>query len=246
MIFAFLVSLSAATLPNNTMLIMAASLVEMAQQDGKITEEEHNLLKNKFPLNTDTDPVAVFTLDKSNLPSSVASLSIDIKQKESFLHLLGLVSIIDGKISQEEMDYLLRHKEAQKDNQIQQTEIKTYLKQSRKLLNRIQHEPVLETMKAISASQMKYHKRYKRFFSASLCPNYKSDPAIEWETCKTQYSNFPWVTPTSVTGSYKIEGSKSAFVITGVVDIDGDGQYATYVSTHSNPTPKRMGNQSTD
>ena len=101
-------------------------------------------------------------------------------------------------------------------------------------------------MKEMAASQMKYHKRYKRFFSASQCPNIYTDPPVTWDVCKTQFSNFPWVAPESIVGSYKIEGSKNAFVITGIVDIDGDGQFATYVSTHSNPKPKRIGSQSTE
>ena len=124
--------------------------------------------------------------------------------------------------------------------------MKEYFMQAQKILNRIQHEPMLDTMRELAKAQKKYHKIHKRYLSTKTCPQQTASSTIAWNDCKAQFSNFPWVAPDSVVGTYKMEGTKNAFVITGTIDIDGDGSAATYVSTHTAPSPKRIGNPNAD
>lgn len=239
-------SAHAEPLQQQTMVTIAASLVEMASQDGVINDKERNLLATKFPLKEQVDPVLVFTLNRSNLPQSMSLLDITTQQKEGFLHFMGLVALVDGQISNKEKDYFTKHKTAFSDPKIQNTDTKEYFMQSQKILNRIQHEPMLDTMRELARAQKKYHKIHKRYLSTKTCPQQTASSTIAWKECKAQFANFPWVTPDTVHGSYKMEGTKNAFVITGTIDIDGDGTSATYVSTHTAPSPKRIGNQDAD
>ena len=239
-------NVQAEPLQQRTMVTIAASLVEMASQDGVINKKERTLLAEKFPLKEETDPVLVFTLDKKKLPSTMAGMNISTQQREGFLHFLGLVAIVDGEFNEKEKSYFLSYKKAFADPKIQNTDTKEYLLQSQKIFNRIQHEPMLETMKELAKAQKKYHKTHKKYLSTKICPQQTASSTILWEACKTQFSSFPWVIPDSVQGSYKMEGTKNAFVITGTIDIDGDGTAATYVSTHTAPFPKRIGNPNAD
>ena len=241
-----LLSANAEPLQQQTMITIAASLVEMASQDGVINKKERTLLTTKFPLQEQADPVLVFTLDRSNLPKAMSELTISTQQKEGFLHFLGLVALVDGQVSNKEKDYFLKHKEAFSDPKIRSSDIKEYFMQSQKILNRIAHEPMLETMRELAKAQKKYHKIHKRYLSTKACPQQTASSTIAWDECKAQFANFPWVAPDSVVGTYKMEGTKNAFVITGTIDIDGDGTSATYVSTHTAPSPKRIGNPNAD
>ena len=55
-----LLSARAEPLQQQTMITIAASLVEMASQDGVINEKERMLLATKFPLQEQADPVSLF------------------------------------------------------------------------------------------------------------------------------------------------------------------------------------------
>ena len=244
LVMAMSTKVSAEPLKGKEMVTIAATLVEMAQQDGVLSDKEHSLLAQKFPLQENTDPVLVFTLDRSNLPQSVLSLNMGEKQKESILHLLALVAIIDGQLTTPEKNYLNRFLTT--DEESSKAMLKSILASAQKLYNRIQHEPVLETMKTLVDAQKKYHSRHKKYMSTTLCPQKSASQSIPWDICKSQFANLPWVIPEKVQGSYKMEGTQNAFVITGVIDIDGDGVAATYVSTHTNPIPKRIGNPNAD
>ena len=235
--------LQAEPLQDNSMIAIAAALVEMAQQDGAISEKEHRLIAEKFPLKENTDPVLVFTFDKKNLPESILEIHSDKQQQQSILHVLALVSIVDGQLTTPEKEYLLRFLGKEEDKA---KAIKDILLQAQKLYNRIQHEPMLETMEQLAEGQKKYHARHKKYLSTTICPHSSASQSIPWDICKAQFANFPWVIPPSVVGSYKMEATQSAFVITGTIDIDGDGIAATYVSTHTVPKPKRIGNPHAD
>ncbi|MAA78839.1 MAG: hypothetical protein CL916_06230 [Deltaproteobacteria bacterium] len=239
-------SAHAEPLQQQTMVTIAASLVEMASQDGVINDKERTLLATKFPLKEQVDPVLVFTLDRSNLPEIMGTLDISTQQKEGFLHFMGLIALVDGQITNQEKKYFMQHKAVFPDPKIQNSDIQEYFMQSQKILNRIQHEPMLETMRELAKAQKKYHKIHKRYLSTKICPQQTASSTISWKECKAQFANFPWVAPDSVQGSYKMEGTKNAFVITGTIDIDGDGVSATYVSTHTAPSPKRIGNPNAD
>ena len=233
-------------LEDTTMAIVAAALVDMAKCDNAITPKEHALIKEKFPFRDGTDPVFVFSIDHTQLPQQLSQLPFAPKQEENIFHLLGLVALIDGSISEKEYAHFQLYQKHSSTPKIQNMNPNTFFEQSRHLYNRLQHEPMLQTMKEMVTAQKKYHKRFNKYFSAKRCPSPKSNPPLTWEMCKGLYHGFPWVIPNEIVGSYTIEGTRSAFVITGHIDIDGDGNMATYVSTHSSPNPKRVGNPKFD
>ena len=235
--------LKAEPLQDTSMVAIAAALVDMAQQDGRISEKEHTLIAEKFPLKENTDPVLVFTLDKQKLPQTILNLQLDTQQQQSILHVLGLVSLVDGQVTKPEKDYLLQFLSQEEEKE---RAFKDILLHAQKLYNRIQHEPMLTTMEELAEAQKKYHTLHKKYLSTTICPKSSASQSISWDVCKAQFANFPWVIPESVIGSYKMEATQNAFVITGTIDIDGDGIAATYVSTHTVPKPKRIGNPNAD
>ena len=109
------------------------------------------------------------------------------------------------------------------------------------VLPTIQHAPLIETMQQMAEAEAKYHKKHKRYLEVKQCPQKSSSKSISWSKCATQFKMLPWNPPSKVIGSYKIEATKNSFVITGLIDVDGDGKSATYVSTHTSPKPKRIG-----
>ncbi|MEC7986744.1 MAG: hypothetical protein VX278_16370 [Myxococcota bacterium] len=236
--FLILSSFVAAEPLNETALVtIAASLVEMATVSDGISEEERSLLKKKFPLRGDLSPVTVFTLDRSDLPKTMASLPLEQKKRDRILNFLGLVALVDGNISTGEYEYLQRYHES-----LQSTlSLKEHMNQSQSLYHSIQHEPMLETMRLMAEAEAKYHQKHKRYLDAKQCPK-RGSKKTSWSKCSNVFKNLPWTPPETVIGSYKIEATQNSFVITGLIDVDGDGSFATYVSTHTTPKPKRIGN----
>ena len=141
----------AAPIDNTSMSIIAASLVQIAQSDSGISESEHQLIKNKFPFGKGTDPVFVFSLDHSTLPEQLAKLPLEKQQMEGVFHLLGLVALIDGSVSDAEYQKLQTFVSHTSYKDLQTKEPKDFLEKSQHLYNRIQHEPVLNHMKEMVA-----------------------------------------------------------------------------------------------
>ena len=82
--------------------------------------------------------------------------------------------------------------------------------QSRHLYNRIQHEPMLQTMKDIVSAQQQYHKRFNDISAHQMPQSSKLLPLLG------HVKPMPWISlgaPNKVVESYTIEGNKSAFVI---------------------------------
>ena len=221
---------------DNSILFMAAALVKMAQQDGVIDSKEENLLKNEFPLQERANPVAVFTLDQSNLLNSIALLNLNDRKKRGFLTFLSLVALADGKVEPAEKEMLTNAIDAL----LPTLTPDSLFGSAKNLQYLILHRELKLTLKNIAEAQMLRGKNGESYISATLYPATNSRVPQPW--VKSDSGNFKeldWTPPSEVVGMYWIDTNENGFDAKGIIDADGDGQFATYTANQENTSPKR-------
>ena len=221
---------------NRSILLMAAALVEMAEQDGVIDQREEALLKQEFPLQERANPIAVFTLDKSDLIKSISSLNLNKRKSRGFLTFLGLVALVDERLSTEEKKMLDRARSVL-DPKLSHEKLIASAKNLQRLILR---REVKGTLKAIVSAQQYNEKQGIAYVPAAIYPTPSKSPIQNWIKADSGgFKDLNWTPPPKVAGAYWIVADERTFEVTGIIDADGDGSFATYIATKDSPSPTK-------
>ena len=90
-------------------------------------------------------------------------------------------------------------------------------------------------MKAIKTSEEAYKAADNVYVTASLYPGQPSQNPVNWDVSASGgFGTLGWEPDGKVRGGYSVATtSNTAFIITGLSDVDGDGGVATYLATTS-------------
>ena len=226
-----------ASLSKNAFLVLAAAMVDMAAADGKISEDEEQLIAKRFPITGEHNPVRIFTLDRSNLPHAIAQLRLDNEQAKQVLAFLALVAAEDGKLHAAESSLLQRHIEAQQSS----ISIDEIIRDSRQLQLLLRHKGVVLHLKELVAAEQTFFQQNEFYISASPYPPRTSPRPATWDnTAANGFRRLEWQPTGKIFATYWVDTSKTSFKATAIIDADNDGEYATYVAAKDNPAPRRI------
>jgi hypothetical protein len=145
----------------------------------------------------------------------------------------GLLSIArkDGTISEQELSVILEYsqlfhiEEAQKiiasvRNQIKMKEM---------------HREVIDTLNMIKKAEMSYSMQYDEYVVAEKYPPKSSDnKSRDWvEEESGGFQTLGIAIEAPILGTYWVDVDQYSFTATGIIDVDGDGVFATYTATKS-------------
>jgi len=224
--------------PDKELIIMtmAAGLVEMANVDGKIDPREEKLLAKEFPLQARSNPVAVFTLDQSDLVKSIKELNLNEKKRRGFFKFLALVALEDGTVVEAEKMLLQSHVKAHDST----LDVDGLLEAAKALQIILRHREISSNLKGIHDAQLKHHSAENEYVSAEPYPPLTSDGKRPWAAEQSGgFLKMGWAPNTPVAGTYWVKTNEPGFKAFGIIDVDGDGVFATYVSTNDEKKPKR-------
>ena len=89
-------------------------------------------------------------------------------------------------------------------------------------------------LKAIKTMQEAYEADYDVYIPAAAYPLFPSKEAQPWIVSESGgFQKLGWSPEGNVRGSYSVTTTATDFRAVGVIDVDGDGVYATYVATKS-------------
>ena len=242
LLFLIAPAVRAKDLTDEFVVTVAAAMVEMAQASEGISHDEDWLLGTQFPIKGNPSPVLVFTLDRSNLPQSLANLNLDQQKSKQVLAFLALVAISDNHLQEEEKALFLRYQELQNDSPPFDDTIKI----ARKIQLKLRHKKIKEDLRELAEKVIEFHQENGYYPAAELYPSLDSQRPYRWnEEESGNFQLLDWKPKGSNFGCYKIETSENSFVATVVIDSDNDGVFATYTATHKNSesirkTPKEI------
>lgn len=95
----------------------------------------------------------------------------------------------------------------------------------------------------IKTAQIQYESEFGSYVACAEYPPRSKGQLMKWEPEKSGgFQTLDWTPDGNVRGSYSVKVTPNDFVATGVIDVDGDGVYATYTATKSiNPTQPTTG-----
>ena len=107
------------------------------------------------------------------------------------------------------------------------------LNEMKTMQNKSKRAELTWNIRAIKTAQIAYDASFDTFVPADLYPP-KGPGLKDWEASKSGGFNvIGWQPDGQVRGSYKVDVAGYDFTVTGIIDADGDGVYATYVATKS-------------
>ena len=109
------------------------------------------------------------------------------------------------------------------------------------LLRRLQKDEAHDNLRAIKTAMLAYEQGFDVFVAAK--PYLPKGPGKKpWKSQEAGgFSIVGWKPDGEVTGTYWVEVERTKFTATGIIDVDGDGSYQTYVATKSsNPKPSPL------
>ena len=226
----------AKSIGDEILITAAAAMVEIAQSSQGISRDEEWLIKTQFPLRRSINPVMLFTLDRTNLPLAMAQLKLTPKRAEKIMVFLGLVAIIDNEIQPEEKELLLRHYREHKSL----TTFDDIIQQARKLQLKLRHKKLKEDLQNLAQAVLQYHKENGYYIATEQYPKKNSTRPYTW--IEQQSGNFQildWKPPGTNFGCFQVEASENTFTATAIIDVDNDGEFATYTTSHTSPESTR-------
>lgn len=104
-----------------------------------------------------------------------------------------------------------------------------------KMQYRAKMSELTSNVAGIRVAEDAYRAAYEQYISESTFrPDSTPGKAPRAWVSGTAFDDLGWKPPGQVRGSYKVSTtSATAFVVTGITDVNGDGQRATYTATRS-------------
>ena len=90
-------------------------------------------------------------------------------------------------------------------------------------------------LKGIKTAQLVYESEFDIYISAKPYPPQSSGATLKpWDESQAEgFSSVGWTPDGNVRGTYWVTTTSTDFTAYGIIDVDGDGQFATYVATKS-------------
>ena len=222
--------------------LLAASFVlsaDLAEADGKVTVEEREVIDRSFGRSGRHFGLLTFrkmftmSLEEAQETWKKAKK----KDKEEIFQLFYKVAGSDHDVSRKEAAWLKSYGKG--------LGIKGDPKELAKQFSyEVSRSEVPTNIKAIKTAQIQYESAYSAFVNCDEYPPRGGSKAKQWIVSSSGgFETINWQPDGDVRGSYSVKttgggsGQLSDFTIIGVIDADGDGEYATYTATKStNPT----------
>ncbi len=236
-------SLAEASKPDNkSIVIMSAGLVEMAKVDGTISDSEKKLIGKELPLEGRLNPVDVFTMSHEDLPGQLSELNLNEKQQTGFIRFLALIALEDGTIHESEKALIKKYISRISTK----TSVEGIIKSAKTLQTWLRDKEINKNLRSIALKQQSRADAGQDFIAANPYPTPGKEKK-EWIPENSGgFMVLGWSPKADeegkkqCQGTYWIEATKDDFSAFGIIDIDGDGGFATYTATLKNPSPKRI------
>ena len=102
---------------------------------------------------------------------------------------------------------------------------------------RTKRAEVPTNMKAIKTALISYESLNDVFVACSAYPSIPTKTTQQWtKGASGGFATLNWQPDGAVRGSYQVSTTSTNFIITGLSDVDGDGNVATYVATRTENT----------
>ena len=116
-------------------------------------------------------------------------------------------------------------------------EIERQLKKKERISNKRykkMRSEVPSNLKAIKTAQIAYESDFDTYVTCSPYPSRPSSTPKKWTpSASGGFKTIGWRPDGDVRGSYSVTTSSTDFTAVGIIDVDGDGVYATFVATKS-------------
>ena len=208
---------------------------QLADVDGMVLKEAELLQKNIKNL-TPTSYMTAETCNKKDAKADLQAFDPYFK-KLFFESTLFEIALSDGDISKKEIQFLKTWApifEVPFAGKKSFTEIIGKQKKEEELKSK--RAAIPQSLKLIKTAQIAYDQDWDVYIHAAPYPSPEKKRPTKWvveESGGFKSIDFKPSNSDAVYGTYWVDVGPTNFTATGIIDADGDGVYATYISTKS-------------
>ena len=113
-----------------------------------------------------------------------------------------------------------------------------YAFRSKEMMYEAKRAEIPQNLRAIRVAEVAYESEFDVYVKCSAYPTTPTKTTQQWtKSASGGFKTIDFMPIGDVRGSYMVSTAQFNFTATGISDVDGDGVYATYITTKSmNPT----------